>query len=68
MDTGRSTSVESIKKFLQEVIATEDPTRPYSDQALADLMEKKGLKIARRTITKYRNELGILNRGQRRRY
>jgi RNA polymerase sigma-54 factor len=68
MDTGTSTSAESIKKFLQEMIATEDPTRPYSDQALVELLQKKGLNIARRTITKYRNELGILNRGQRRRY
>lgn len=65
---GHSASAESIKKMLQEIIEAEDPTKPFSDQALAEIMQKKGLDIARRTITKYRHELGILNRGQRRRY
>ena len=68
LDTGISASAESIKKLIQEIITTEEPTRPYSDQALAELLQEKGLNIARRTITKYRHELGILNRGQRRRY
>jgi len=66
--SGRSASAESIKELLKEMIGAEDPTRPYSDQKLAELMQKKGIDLARRTITKYRHEMGILNKGQRRRY
>lgn len=66
--TGDSASAESIKKMLQEIVKKEDPSQPYSDQELAEIMQKKGFSIARRTITKYRHELGILNRGQRKRY
>jgi len=50
---------ERIKEDIKKYIAQEDPKKPYSDQALADLFQKKGIEIARRTIAKYREELGI---------
>ena len=49
-----------IKKALREVIATESARRPYSDEQLARLLDRQGITIARRTIAKYREELGIL--------
>ena len=41
------------------MIAREDKTRPLSDQKIADELGRKGLQIARRTVAKYRDQLGI---------
>lgn len=49
-----------IKKALRELIATENPRHPYSDEQLARLLERRKMVIARRTIAKYREEIGIL--------
>lgn len=50
----------SIKAMLEEYIDNENPESPYSDQKLADLLEEnEGMKLSRRTVAKYRNELGI---------
>lgn len=65
---GENTSSESIKHTLQEIIKGEDSAKPYSDQKLSDLIKERGITIARRTVTKYREELNIPNTGQRRRY
>ncbi|MEG6615113.1 RNA polymerase factor sigma-54 [Peptococcaceae bacterium 1198_IL3148] len=65
---GNDVSSESIKKLLQEVVAGEDPKKPLSDQKIADLLKEKGIQISRRTVTKYRDELGILSTSQRKRY
>lgn len=65
---GDCTSSESIKKLLQEIVQAEDARKPLSDQKVANLMKDKGIDIARRTVTKYREELNIPNTGQRRRY
>lgn len=67
-DTGKSTSTESIKQLLVELIKNEDATKPYSDQKLVNLLQEQGIQIARRTMAKYREELGILSSAQRRRY
>lgn len=65
---GDCASSESIKKFMQEIVQAEDVRKPLSDQKIANLMKEKGINIARRTVTKYREELNIPNTGQRRRY
>ena len=65
---GTEVSTTSIKQLLQEIVAGEDPQKPLSDQKIADELKKKGIKISRRTVTKYRDELGILSTNQRRRY
>jgi RNA polymerase sigma-54 factor len=49
-----------VKKALRELIATESPRRPYSDEQAARLLEQRGFAVARRTIAKYREEEGIL--------
>lgn len=65
---GESASTESIRHLLQDIIKNEDSKKPYSDQKLADMLQERGISIARRTVTKYREELNILNAGQRKRY
>lgn len=50
----------AAKDMLQELIAEENPRKPYSDEELAMLMHDRGLTLARRTVAKYREALGIL--------
>lgn len=60
------TSNASIKEFLLELIKGEDKKKPLSDIKILELIEKKfELKMVRRTITKYRKQLGILGSSQR---
>jgi RNA polymerase sigma-54 factor len=56
---GELVSVKKIQETLEEVIEQEDKQAPYSDQQLAVMLANKGLKIARRTVAKYREELKI---------
>jgi len=56
---GELVSVKKIQEVLEEVIEQEDKSSPYSDQQLALVLARKGLKIARRTVAKYREELKI---------
>jgi RNA polymerase sigma-54 factor len=67
-DRGESASTESVRHLIQEIVKNEDPKKPYSDQKIADILQKRGISIARRTVTKYREEMHILNAGQRKRY
>jgi len=56
----------SIKAMIREYIENEDKKSPYSDQKLADeLKEKEGMKLSRRTVAKYRNEMNIPSSIQR---
>jgi len=53
-------SSEAVREYLKELVASEDPRRPYSDQELARMLaDKYKVKIARRTVAKYRELLGI---------
>lgn len=57
---------ESVKQAIKKIIDNEDKTSPYSDQAIVDILEKDdGIKIARRTVAKYREMLGILASSRR---
>jgi len=58
----------AIKERIKELVAGEDGGRPLSDDDLARLLEQSGLAVARRTITKYRQDLQIPSSWQRRRY
>ncbi len=53
------TSTHQLMHALRQVIEAEDPKRPLSDEALAAELAKQGFSIARRTITKYREKMGI---------
>lgn len=52
-------AVGDAKEVLLEIIGQEDKKEPYSDRILAELMGRAGIGISRRTVTKYRNEMGI---------
>jgi len=49
-----------IKKALRDLIASENPRHPYSDEQLAHLLDTRSMTVARRTIAKYREEIGVL--------
>ncbi|GMG96355.1 RNA polymerase factor sigma-54 [Tepidimicrobium xylanilyticum] len=61
-------SSTSIKAVIKEIIDGEDPKKPYSDQKISDILKKKGINISRRTVAKYRDELGIPSSSIRKRY
>ena len=56
---GEEVSTRELKKALQECVEGEDKTKPLTDEQLVAEMEKRGYKVARRTIAKYRGQLGI---------
>ncbi|MDP4159490.1 MAG: RNA polymerase factor sigma-54 [Bacillota bacterium] len=61
-------TTEGIKLALREIISSEDPRNPYSDQKIADLLKAKDMAISRRTVAKYRDEMGIAATTVRKRY
>jgi RNA polymerase sigma-54 factor len=63
--SGKILAVESIKAKIREIIATENPLRPYSDEKITSILKKKGISIARRTVTKYREAMRVLPSNQR---
>jgi RNA polymerase sigma-54 factor len=48
-----------VKDMLRELISSEEPKRRLSDEELAQLIQARGIPMARRTVTKYREEMGI---------
>ena len=58
-EEGEELSTRKIKLALKEVIEHEDKRKPMSDESLAKEMKKRGYPVARRTIAKYREQLGI---------
>ena len=58
-DSGEAQSSKSVQSLIKKIVAEEDKAKPLSDQKIADMLKKQGLNIARRTVTKYRETLGI---------
>ncbi len=58
--SGEEVSWNAVKALVQEVVDGEDKSKPLSDSAIADELKKRGVTIARRTVVKYREQLGIL--------
>jgi len=65
---GKGVAQESVKRMIADLIAREDAQEPLSDQALADMLARQGLNISRRTVAKYREEMGVPSSGRRKRY
>ena len=63
---GEMVSSVSVKKMIRDLLAGEDQAKPLSDQEVAQILKDKSLTIARRTVAKYREELGIAPSHQRR--
>ncbi len=62
---GDSLASESVKIKIKEIVAKEDIKNPFSDQQLVDLLRESGIKMARRTVAKYREMLRILPSSRR---
>ena len=58
-DSGEEVSSREVKKILKDAIAEEDKRKPLSDEKLGVLLNAKGYNIARRTVAKYREQLGL---------
>lgn len=67
-DTGEAQSSKSVQSIIKKIVDEEDKSKPLSDQKIADLLKAQGLNIARRTVTKYREAMGILPTSMRRSY
>ena len=67
-NTGEETSTSSIKKQLQALVDNENKAKPLSDQKLVESLKEQEIKISRRTVTKYREALGIPASSKRKRY
>ena len=66
-DGGEAVSAEAVKSAIRALIAAEDPKKILSDDTLVELLNAKGFDIARRTVAKYREAMGIGSSVQRRR-
>ena len=58
--SGVGISNTSVKEMISDMIKGEEPSKPLSDEEIVKLLDQKGIKIARRTVAKYRSELNIL--------
>jgi RNA polymerase sigma-54 factor len=65
-ENGEKVSSLSVKQMIRDLIEREDPGKPLSDQEVARVLKERGLSIARRTVAKYREELGLAPSHQRR--
>lgn len=66
-DTGGECSATAIRAFIKELVSNENPAKPLSDSKIAELLKEKGIKVARRTIAKYREAISIPSSSQRKR-
>ncbi len=57
--SGEDISVNELRSKIKEIIEREDKTKPYSDSKIAKILQEEGIDIKRRTVTKYRELLGI---------
>lgn len=67
-DEGAGISSNSVKSMIREIVDNENPKKPYSDQAIVEMLAKEGLVISRRTVAKYRDSMGIGSSSQRKRF
>ncbi|MDA0931503.1 MAG: RNA polymerase factor sigma-54 [Bacteroidetes bacterium] len=58
-DSGEEVSTREVKKILSDCIEGEDKRKPITDDRLAEILKEQGYNIARRTVAKYREQLGI---------
>lgn len=68
-DNGESQSSKSLQALVKKIIDEEDKRKPLSDQKIAEIIhQREGINIARRTVTKYREGMGILKTSMRKEY
>jgi RNA polymerase sigma-54 factor len=64
---GEDVSARGIKAQIQKLVAEENPKHPLTDQAIVNILKESGVQIARRTVAKYRDQLGVLSARMRKR-
>ena len=64
---GEDLASQAVKSKIKELIDEEDPKRPMSDQKIVEKLRATSIDIARRTVAKYREQLGILSSSKRKR-
>jgi RNA polymerase sigma-54 factor len=64
---GEDVSARGIKDTISKLVNDEDPKTPLTDQAIVDILQRDGVQIARRTVAKYREQLGVLSARMRKR-
>ncbi|MFN5581089.1 RNA polymerase factor sigma-54 [Gemmatimonas sp.] len=64
---GDDVSARGIKDQIEKLVAGEDPKHPLTDQAIVEILQQTGVQIARRTVAKYRDQLGVLPARMRKR-
>ncbi len=65
--SGEEVSARGIKAQIQKLVAEENAGKPLTDQAIVNILKNEGIQIARRTVAKYRDQLGILSARMRKR-
>ena len=65
---GQDLASESVKRMISELVKAEDARRPLSDQKIVEILEEKGIQLARRTVAKYREQLHILPSSKRKKF
>ncbi len=65
---GEDVAAARVKREIKELVAKENAKHPYSDQALTDILNRQGITVSRRTVAKYREEMGIASSARRKRY
>jgi len=65
---GDEIASEAVKNHIKQIVAAEDAKHPHSDQRIVEILKGKGIEIARRTVAKYREVLGILPSSKRKKY
>ena len=65
---GEAMSNTSVKGIIADMVKDEDARNPLSDKEIVEMLSQKGIPIARRTVAKYRSELGILPSNMRKTY
>ena len=65
---GKEIANSQVKSRLKELINQENKQKPLSDQKLSEILADEGMEISRRTVAKYRDELGILGSSKRKRF
>jgi RNA polymerase sigma-54 factor len=66
-DSGEDASSKSVMAMVQDLVDNEDPKRPLSDQKISEILKARGITVARRTVAKYRDLMGILPTSMRKR-
>ncbi|MBR9982571.1 MAG: RNA polymerase sigma-54 factor, partial [Desulfatitalea sp.] len=65
---GEAIASASVQEKIRRLIESEDARRPFSDSKMADLLKAENIDIARRTVAKYREMMGVLPSSKRKRY